>query len=393
MFAVWLQFGVLSVPIAEEFGLTNSQVAWLIAVAALNGSLWRLITGIMADRWGGRSVMAVLMIVSAIPTYFVIYANSYTQLLIFAFLIGLAGNSFTIGVSWVSAWYPKDQQGLALGIFGAGNVGASITKLVAPVLLAVLPAGGFLGGLIPGGWRFIPVMYALLLLVMAAITWFGSPRPDITPGSGVPLSHQFRVLKKMRVWRFSLYYVVVFGAYVALSGWMPTFYVKNFELDLGMAALLTAMFIFPASLLRPVGGWLSDRHGARPIMYISLCTMVLASGAMMIPSNVWVFSLLLFVVGIAMGVGKAAVFKHIPEYFPKDVGAVGGLVGLIGGLGAVALPPMFAYAQELSGLSMQTATFGVLFAISLISLVWMQVVVSHDHRDRAHPAAAERDAG
>ncbi|QIK62510.1 NarK/NasA family nitrate transporter [Leucobacter viscericola] len=393
MFAVWLQFGVLSVPIAEEFGLTNSQVAWLISVAALNGSLWRLITGIMADRWGGRSVMAALMVVSAIPTYFVIYADSYTQLLIFAFLIGLAGNSFTIGVSWVSAWYPKSQQGLALGIFGAGNVGASVTKLVAPLLLAVLPAGGFLGGLIPGGWRFIPVMYALLLLVMAAITWYGSPRPDITPGAGVPLAQQFRVLKKVRVWRFSLYYVVVFGAYVALSGWMPTFYVKNFGLNLGLAALLTALFIFPASLLRPVGGWLSDKHGARPIMYISLCTMVLATGAMMVPSNVWVFTVLLFVVGIAMGVGKAAVFKHIPEYFPKDVGAVGGLVGLIGGLGAVALPPLFAYAQEWTGLSMQSATFGVLFGIALISLVWMQVVVSHDHRDRAHPATADRDAG
>lgn len=393
MFAVWLQFGVLSVPIAEEFGLSNSQVAWLIAVAALNGSLWRLITGIMADRWGGRSVMAVLMVMSAIPTYFVIYANSYTQLLIFAFLIGMAGNSFTIGVSWVSAWYPKDQQGLALGIFGAGNVGASVTKLVAPLLLAVLPAGGFLGGLIPGGWRFIPVMYALLLLVMAATTWFGSPKSDITPGAGVPLVQQFRVLSRLRVWRFSLYYVVVFGAYVALSGWMPTFYVKNFGLDLGMAALLTAMFIFPASLLRPLGGWLSDRHGARPIMYISLCTMVFASGAMMVPSNVWLFTALLFVVGIAMGVGKAAVFKHIPEYFPRDVGAVGGLVGLIGGLGAVALPPLFAYVQEWTGLSMQSATFGVLFAIALISLVWMQVVVSHDHRDSGHLPTADRSAG
>lgn len=388
MFAVWLQFGVLSVPIAEEFGLNNEQVAWLIAVAALNGSIWRLVTGLMADRWGGRRIMTLLLVVSAIPTYFVIYANSYETLLLFAFLIGLSGNSFTVGVSWVSAWYPKNKQGFALGVFGAGNVGASVTKLVAPALLAVLPLGGFLGGLIPGGWRFIPVMYAVLLLIMAAVTWFGSPRPDIEPGSGVPLRDQLRVLKHVRVWRFSLDYVVVFGSYVALSGWMPTFYVTNFDLDLGMAALLTALFIFPASLLRPVGGSLSDRFGARPIMYISLGTMVVATALMMIHMSVGPFTVLLCIVGVAMGLGKAAVFKHIPEYFPNDVGAVGGLVGLIGGLGAVVLTPMFAYVQTWTGWSMQTATFGVIFAISAIALVWMHSVIRGDQRARERLSAA-----
>ncbi|MBW6393654.1 MAG: nitrate/nitrite transporter [Thermus sp.] len=392
MFAVWLMFGVLGVPIRREFGLTDVELSWLSAVAILNGSLWRLLAGILTDRYGGRLVFTLMLFFTAIPAYLVSRAGSYQELLLYAFLVGFAGNSFSVGIAWNSAWFPKDQQGFALGVFGAGNVGASVTKFIGPALIASVPAAGYLGGLIPGGWRFIPFLYAVLLVLMGFLMWFGTPGQDKRPGQGRPFLEMLRPLRYVRVWRFSLYYVVVFGAYVALSAWLPKYYVDVFGLPLHEAALLTALFIFPASLLRPLGGHLSDRFGARRVMYWTFGIILLASGVLMMPEghivlytkqgskevmqftmNVWLFTALVFLIGVGMGVGKAAVYKHIPTYFPKDVGAVGGLVGLLGALGGFFLPPLFAYAQAWTGLPQMT--FFVLFILAALSFLWMHLTV------------------
>ncbi len=393
MFAVWLMFGVLGIPIRKEFGLTDVQLAWITAVAVLNGAIWRLPAGILADRIGGRLVMTVMLAATAVPAFLVSTADNYVQLLIYAFLVGLAGNAFSVGIAWTSAWWPFEHQGFALGVFGAGNVGASVTKFIGPVLIVTVPAAGFLGGVIPGGWRFIPFLYMVLLLIMAAVTWFGSPRHDIVPGQGRTLGSMLQPLKQMRVWRFSLYYVVVFGAYVALAAWLPKYYVDVYDQSLSHAALLTALFIFPASLLRPFGGWMSDRMGARRVMYGTFAVMLVATGILMMPYGyiviersdgstneilpwtvgVTTFTVLVFITGCAMGIGKAAVYKHIPEYFPNDVGAVGGLVGSIGALGGFFLPPMFAYATAWTGAPQ--ATFGVLFLVTLWAALWMHWTV------------------
>ncbi len=400
MFAVWLMFGVLSVPIRKEFGLTDVQLSWISAVAILNGSLWRLLAGILTDRYGGRLVFTVMLFFTAIPAYLVSRATSYEDLLLYAFLVGFAGNSFSVGIAWNSAWFPKDQQGFALGVFGAGNVGASVTKFIGPALIASVPASGYLGGLIPGGWRFIPFLYAGLLVLMGFVLWVGTSRQDKRPGQGRPFLEMLRPLRYVRVWRFSLYYVVVFGAYVALSAWLPKYYVDVFGLPLHEAALLTALFIFPASLLRPVGGYLSDRLGARRVMYWTFGIILLASGILMMPDghivlytkagtkevmrftmNVWLFTALVFLIGVGMGIGKAAVYKHIPTYFPKDVGAVGGLVGMLGALGGFFLPPLFAYAQAWTGLPQMT--FFVLFLLTLTAFLWMHRTVLKLLQDEA----------
>lgn len=393
MFAVWLMFGVLGIPIQKEFGLTDSQLAWLSSVAILNGSIWRLFLGVLTDRIGGKRVTVVMLLVTSVPAFLLAHIKlDYTWLLILAFLVGFAGNLFSVGITWNAHWFARDRQGFALGVFGAGNVGASVTKFIGPVIIASTVGGSYLGGIIPGGWRFVPALYSILLVLTAIAILILAPADSERIQASRPLPDMFIPLKYMQVWRFSLYYVVVFGAYVALASWMPKYYVSVYKLDLQDAALLTALFIFPASLLRPLGGHLSDKLGARRLMYVTFGTML---GALLLlaapfghivletqeglkkvlPYSLGVlpFTFLLFLVGCSMGIGKAAVYKHIPEYFPKDVGAVGGLVGTLGALGGFLLPPLFVSVRGWTGLPQ--STFIVLFLLTLVASIWMHLTI------------------
>ena len=408
MFAVWLMFGILGVPIQKEFGLSDEQLSWVTALAVLNGSMWRLPAGIITERIGGRKVTLFLLFATAIPAYLVSFADNYAMLLVLAFLVGFAGNLFSVGTAWNSAWFGKERQGLALGVFGAGNVGASVTKFIGPPLIAATVGSTYVLG-VQGGWRLIPVIYAVLLVVVGIATWAIVPRVDRATGASKPVREMLRPLSNVRVWRFSLYYVAVFGAYVALSAWLPKYYVDNFDVSLTIAGLLTATFIFPASLLRPVGGWMSDRWGARKVMYATFGLMLASSGILMMPNgfitithpdgaqtqhlhytmSLFWFVVLVFILGCAMGFGKAAVFKHIPEYFPDNVGSVGGLVGMLGGLGGFFLPPLFAYTKTWSGFP--TSTFFCIFILVAICGLWMHVTIVKMLHEKAPDLAGSID--
>lgn len=384
LFAVWLMLGVLGVPIGKELGITKEGLGWLGAVAILAGSLPRFHFGIWTDRYGGRRVLALLLLVTVLPTYWVSRVRSYEELLVCAALFGLAGNAFSVGIAWNAAWFPRERQGTALGIFGAGNVGASVTKLLFGFYGAVLLT------LFTDGWRFYPRLYAGLLVLMAAAVWFLAPAQDRTPAKGRPFRELVAPLREPRVWQYGLHYVVVFGAYVALSLWLPAYYVDVYGPDLRaafalpdgdagatrllqIASLLTALYIFPASLLRPVGGWLSDRYGATPVMYAILLAMVGAGVVLSLPVglDVGTFTAAVFVLGCGMGLGKAAVYKLIPEHFPREVGAVGGLVGLLGALGGFVLPPLWAYLARWTGVP-QT-TFLVVLLLTVAGAAWFHL--------------------
>jgi len=304
----------------------------------------------------------------------------------------VAGNSFSVGIAWNAAWASRQKQGFALGTFGAGNVGASVTKLIGPALITLVPASGLLGGRIPGGWRIVPVLYTAILVVMTALLWVAAPAHDRKPGSGRPLGAMLRPLAEARVWRFGLYYVVVFGAYVALSLWLPNYYVNVYHLTLAKASLLTAFFIFPASLLRPLGGWLSDRIGPRPVTYGVFIAMMIASVLLGLPRGRLGFDLglpgfflCIEVLGVGMGIGKASVYKYIPEYFPRDVGAVGGLVGSLGALGGFFLPIGFGYLETASG--RPESCFWLMTALVAVCLVWLHAIVRNIARSKRALAA------
>lgn len=398
LFAVWLMLGVLglklkaepslmlgdaisTMSVAEIKAAVDSRFEWLLAVSILSGAVLRLNFGIWADTLGGRKMMVLLLLACAIPTAWLGYASSYSQLLICAALFGLAGNSFSVGIAWNSAWFPAETKGTALGIFGAGNVGAAGTKLMvvlAPGILTLVPAAGYLGGWIPGSWRIVPVIYAASLVVMAVVILLFCPADDRRPGKGRRMREMLVPLQYVQVWRFSLYYVVVFGAYVALSAWLPNYYVSTYQISLPSASLLTALFIFPASLLRPLGGWLSDVYGPRKVTYAVFVGMFLAIIPLclphrILPLNVGQFAALTIAVAVGMGIGKASVFKYIPNYYPNDVGAVGGLVGMLGALGGFLLPKAFGWLGRETGVPQ--AAFLVLLALTMVSLGWLHLAV------------------
>jgi MFS transporter, NNP family, nitrate/nitrite transporter len=381
-FAVWMMYGVLGIPIRTEFGLSDEQLAWLLAASALGGALPRGPIGLLTDRLGGRLVFTALLLVVVPGAVLVSYAQTYVQLVVLALWTGLAGNTFVVGIAWNSAWFPKERQGLALGFFGAGNVGASVTKFIAPPVMALIPAG-YIAGVVPGGWRLIPILYAVMLIIMAIVIWTQAPKPDRKPAVGRSIVDMHRPLRALNAWRFSYYYGVVFGAYVALSLWLPKYYVDTFGTDLTTAALLTATFIFPASLLRPAGGWLSDMWGARRSTNAFLLVMIAAGIVVSIPGLItspYVFAVIVFIFGCGMGAGKASVYRYVYDYFPRDVGAVGGLVGQLGALGGFFFPPIWAYALWATGIP--ETTWIVLLAVTVSCFIW-QLIAGRTEREPA----------
>jgi NNP family nitrate/nitrite transporter-like MFS transporter len=393
LFAVWLMLGVLGIVIRDELGLDAVQLGWLTASAVLTGSLLRLPFGIVTDRFGGRRVMVGLLVFSALACVVFGLAQGYPALLAAALLFGVSGNSFSVGVAWNAAWFPRDRLGLALGVFGAGNIGASVTKLMGPMLISLVPAAGFLGGIVPGGWRFVPMAYAALLLLMAALVLVLAPRVDRRPAEDRTLAAMLWPLRVVRVWRFCLYYVTVFGSYVAFSLWLPGYYRDVYGVTLARAGLLTAGFIFSTSLLRPIGGVLADRHGARTVIYTVFTAMALACALLCWPRvpgqgplPLAMFFTCLEVLGVSMGIASSCVYKYIVDYFPRDVGAVGGIVGTIGALGGFVMPIAFGYLQRAT--SLPQSCFWVLAALLAAGFAWLHVSVTSLRRADAGGADA-----
>ncbi|WP_311196637.1 MFS transporter [Rugamonas fusca] len=375
-FAIWMMFAVLGIPIKKTLGLNETEFGLLAAMPVLSGSLVRVPLGIWCDRFGGRIVFFALMLATVIPIYMIGRATEFWQFLVLGLFVGLAGGSFSVGTPYVARWFPKERRGLAMGIFGAGNSGSALTKFVAPAIITAF------------GWQMLPTVYACAMLVTALAFWvFTYSDPSHLVSGSVTFAQQLKVLKDRRVWRYCQYYSVVFGGYVGLALWMTKYYVAEYGFDLKLAALLAACFSLPGGVLRAVGGWISDRYGAHKVTWAVMwvcwvCFFLLSypptdmvvktvKGDMVLHLAVapWMFTALLFIVGTAMAVGKASVFKFIADDFSDNIGAVSGVVGLAGGLGGFILPIMFGALVDLTGV--RSSAFMLLYGTVCVSLVWM----------------------
>ncbi len=463
-FAVWTMNGVLVTFLVDQgvFQWDKAQIGWLIGIPVLMGSIMRLPLGVLTDKYGGKPVYASLMFISAIPTYLLSYATTYEEFFWASLGFGLSGASFAVGIAFTSLWFSKEKQGTALGIFGAGNAGSALTSLIAPWLLMYVTNNGE----DIEAWRIVPRLYSFALLGMALLFVLLTTNKKVEHGSGLTLSQRLQPLRYMRVWRFGMYYFVVFGGFVALAQWLIPYYVNAYGMSVALAGLMASIFSFPSGVIRALGGWLSDKFGARAVMYwvfgwclvcfILLCvprmdiespgqgitaeksgivqsvtkekivvdgkeyhllqrefirtrdheTLVwptfsfwqeavvapgdkvakkelLAKGITHIyfQANVWIFTILVFIVGIAMGIGKAAVYKFIPDYYPMQVGVVGGIVGVIGGLGGFVCPIIFGYLLKYTGI--WTTAWMFFFVITFISHLWLHVTVRKMVREQA----------
>jgi NNP family nitrate/nitrite transporter-like MFS transporter len=455
-FAAWMLNGVLITFLSSNqlYDWGPVELGWLMGVPVLTGSVFRLPAGILTDRFGGKPVYGSLLLLSAIPMLLVSRADSFVTFLLCGFGFGLTGVSFAIGIAFTSVWYPRRLQGTALGIFGAGNAGAALTTLFAPTLLNNLTDhGAHLEG-----WRTLPIIYAAILAVMGILFFlFTENKKPATHGRTI--GRMLEPLKDVRVWRFGLYYFLVFGCFVAFSQWLVPYFVNVYQLALVQAGIFAALFSFPSGVIRALGGWLSDKFGARKVMYWVLGSSVLISFMLIVPrmevyspgqgvmakspgtvtkvteteivvgersypikknnrsfenldddivvfptksswqeaaveegqvikgkellakgvtkiyfqANVWIFAVLVILLGSIWGVGKAGVYKHIPDYFPEEVGVVGGMVGVLGGLGGFFSPIIFGYLLEYTGL--WTSCWMFMFVVSVICLVWMHLVI------------------
>lgn len=472
-FAAWMMNGVLITFLVDNgvYSWDPAALGWLIGIPVLTGSIFRLPLGVLTDKYGGRWVFGLLLIFSAVPMYLVSRCNAFGEFLLASLGFGMAGTSFAIGIAYTSLWFPRHRQGLALGIFGAGNAGAALTSLLAPSTLRWLTDGG--DNL--EGWRRLPQIYALALLAMGIIFLLGTKNRVPEGVAGKTLGQQLAPLKSLRVWRFGLYYFYVFGGFVALAQWLIPYYVNAYAMSVAMAGVLAAMFSLPSGLIRALGGWLSDLLGARTVIYwvfgISLlCFLFLLipqmdiqspgsgvmarsagkitsisdaeirvrnhlgaedvypfvpkagelvspqerrSGVFILPrsmtwqepavevgdavqkrqllargtthiffqANVWIFTGLVFIVGVVTGIGKAGVYKFIPDYFPREVGVVGGIVGVLGGLGGFVCPIIFGYLLKWTGI--WTTCWMFFLAITALCLIWLHLVVRHILREKA----------
>ena len=460
-FACWMLNGVLVTFLAgnQIFDWGPVEIGWLMGIPVLTGSIFRLPAGILTDKYGGRPVFGILLLLCAIPMFLLSQANSFFSFALCSFGFGLTGVGFAVGIAFTSVWYPKNWQGTALGIFGAGNAGAAVTTMFAPTLLKNLTQNG--ENL--DGWRTLPIIYAAALAIMGVVflLFTTNKKPQ---NAAKTMSKMLQPLKSMRVWRFGLYYFLVFGCFVAFSQWLVPYFTNVYYLPLVTAGLFATAFSLPSGLIRAIGGWLSDRFGGRKIMFwvlgssVVICLMLIVpkmevhspgrginarvpgtvtevtvntvkigaidykfeqksgrletlDGDMLIfptkevwqepvvkagdkvkknelivkgksviyfQANVWIFVVLVFLIGSIWGIGKAAVYRLIPDYFPNEVGVVGGMVGVIGGLGGFVCPIIFGYLLEGTGL--WTSCWMFMFFLSAICLVWMYNVVQKLNR-------------
>jgi NNP family nitrate/nitrite transporter-like MFS transporter len=256
-FMVWTMFSVIGIKIKGELGLNETEFGLLIATPILTGSLVRLPLGLLTDRYGGRVVYFIQMILVAISTYGLAFADQFWQYLAIGLCVGLAGGSFAIGIAYTSAWFPKHRQGTALGIFGAGNAGAALNIFVAPLIIVAL------------GWRAVPEIYSVAMLVMAVVFWFFTyPDPLLErrklEGNFPTLGDMLLPLLEPRVWQFGLSYFFTFGGFVALSLWLPRYYMVEYGLELTTAAFIALFFTLPSGVIRALGGWFSAPPSVLP---------------------------------------------------------------------------------------------------------------------------------
>ena len=358
-FAVWGMISALAPKFVEMYHLSFVQKSVLIAIPVLLGSVGRLPMGILADKYGGRIVFGLLLLFCLVPAIGSSLTNSYASLVAWGFVLGLAGTSFSIGVAFTSKWFRAEQQGTALGVYGMGNIGQSIAVFGAPALVAMT-----------GDWR-IPFWVFGVFSAAAGVIFLVFARNAPVKSQPKKFHEYFSIFKREPLaWVLSLFYFLTFGGFVALGIYLPTLLKDIFGLLPTDAGARVAGFVILATMMRPVGGWLADRYGGAPVLMLVFSSIAVLSLGLT-SSGIFLFTLGALGTAAALGLGNGAVFKLVPQYFPKETGTVTGLVGAFGGLGGFFPPLILGLIRNATGAYTFGFVFLALFAVACLGVNYL----------------------
>lgn len=367
-FMVWVILSSLMTFITTDIPLTSGQSTLVTAVPVILGSILRVPIGYWTNRFGARTLLFISFIALLFPIYFISIADSMTDLIIGGLFIGIGGAIFSVGVTSLPKYYPKEKHGFINGIYGAGNIGTAITSFAAPVIATAF------------GWRKTVLLYLIILALFAILNFIFGDRKE--PKVKASLVGQIQgVYKNSKLWFLSLFYFITFGSFVAFTIYLPNFLVNHFELDKVDAGLRTAGFIALATILRPVGGWLGDKFNSFYILAIVFSGLTFAGFLLSFTPSLSIYTLGCLGVAVCAGIGNGTIFKLVPLYFSKQAGIVNGIVSMMGGLGGFFPPIILTILFEWTG--HYAIGFMALSEFSLASLI---IVLWMYHQDKLYVA-------
>ncbi|KRF04161.1 nitrate/nitrite transporter [Paenibacillus sp. Soil766] len=358
-FMVWVILSSLMPFIKETIQLTPSQITWVTAIPILFGSVMRVPVGYWTNRYGARKLFAISFILLLAPVYWVSQANSFGDLIIGGFFLGIGGAVFSVGVTSLPKYYPKERHGFVNGIYGIGNLGTALSTFGAPVIANQI------------GWAKTVMLYSILLIVMAGLNFLAGDRKE--PPVQTSLVEQMKgVAGNSKLWLLCLFYFLTFGSFVALTVYLPNFMVSSFHLSKVDAGMRTGGFIVLATVMRPIGGYLGDKFNPFKILMFVFAGLT-ASGILLsfAPSMMW-YTVGCLTIALCAGTGNGTIFKLVPMYFIKQAGIANGIISAMGGLGGFFPPLLLTFLFKLTGhYAIGFMALSQVALASLILIVWM----------------------
>lgn len=336
-FMAWVLVGALGVYIAQDFHLSATQKGLMVAAPLLGGAIFRVVVGLLADRFGPKRTGIGCLIVLLVPLLWGwLGAEGFPEVLAMGVLLGVAGASFAVALPLASRWYPPESQGVAMGIAGAGNSGTVIAVLLAPHLAEHVGWHGVFG------LALLPVLATLAVFALLAREVSDLPSP-------VPLRRTLRILQEPDLWWFGVFYILTFGGFVGLASYLAIFFHDQYGVDPVMAGNLTALCALAGSGFRPVGGFLADRlEGLRLLPWLFGLTATALGLMGFLPPLVTAVGIL-FTAMTVLGMGNGAIFQMVPQRFREEIGVVSGLIGAAGGIGGFLFPSLLGWLKVVTG--------------------------------------------